>query len=57
MSGQCLDCRLPDAATLTREVAAWQQARNACPRSGNWRFTNPNARIKRKRLSPSIESG
>ncbi len=57
LSRQCLDRRIPDADTLTREVAAWEQARNANPRPVNWRFTTLNARIKLKRLYPSIQSG
>ncbi|HPE73170.1 MAG TPA: IS630 family transposase [Candidatus Competibacter sp.] len=57
LSRQCLDRRIPDADTLTHEVAAWEQARNADPRSVNWRFTTPDARIKLKRLYPSIQSG
>ena len=43
--------------TLTREVAAWEHAHNADPRPVNWRFTTPDARIKLKRLYPSIEDG
>jgi transposase len=54
---QCLDRRIPDADTLTHEVAAWEQARNANPRPVNWRFTTPDARIKLKRLYPSIQDG
>jgi len=54
LSRQCLDRRLPDADTLTHEVAAWEPARNAIPRPVNWRFTTPAARIKLKRLYPSI---
>lgn len=57
LSQQCLNRRIPDTATLTREVAAWQQARNADPRPVNWRFTTADARIKLKRLYPSIEVG
>ena len=57
LSRQCLDRRIPDLETLTREVAAWEQARNADPRPVNWRFTTPDARIKLKRLYPSIQSG
>jgi hypothetical protein len=57
LSRQCLDRRIPDLETLTREVAAWEQARNADPRPVNWRFTTPDARIKLKRLYPSIEVG
>lgn len=57
LSRQCLDRRLPDAASLTREVAAWPQARHAGARPVDWRFTTPDARIKLKRLYPSIQDG
>ena len=57
LSRQCLDRRIPDLETLTREVAAWERARNADPRPVNWRFTTPDARIKLKRLYPSIQDG
>ena len=55
LSRQCLR-RIPDLGTVTREVAAWEQARNASAQGVNWRFTTPNARIKLKRLYPSIQS-
>ena len=55
LSRQCLDRRIPDIDTLTQEVAAWQQARNTRPQPVNWRFTTPDARIKLKRLYPSIQ--
>ena len=55
LSRQCLDRRVPDAATLTREVAAWQQRRNAAARPVDWRFTTADARIKLKRLYPSLQ--
>jgi hypothetical protein len=57
LSRQCLDRRLPDANTLTQEVAAWEQLHNAIPRPVNWRFTTPDARLKLKRLYPSIQDG
>ncbi len=57
LSRQCLNRRIPDAATLAREVTSWQQARNADPRPVNWRFTTTDARIKLKRLYPSIQNG
>jgi len=57
LSRQCLDRRIPDLETLTREVAAWEQARNAGPRPVNWRFTTPDARINLKPLYPSIQDG
>src|SRR5512147_119404 len=57
LSRQCLDRRIPDADTLTQEIATWEQVRNANARPVNWHFTTPNARIKLKRLYPSIQDG
>jgi hypothetical protein len=56
LAGQCLDRRLADRATLEREVAAWQVARNRAGRGVNWRFTTEDARIKLKHLYPAIQS-
>ena len=55
MAGQCLDRRIPDRQTLEREVAAWEAERNALGGPVNWRFTTADARIKLKRLYPSID--
>jgi transposase len=55
MSGQCLDRRIPDRETLERELAAWEAERNALGGAVNWRFTTEDARIKLKRLYPSID--
>lgn len=54
LSKQCLDRRIPDQATLRREVAAWERERNARSTSMDWRFTTKDARIKLKRLYPTI---
>ncbi len=54
LADQCLDRRLPDRATLEREVAAWEDARNAATRGITWRFTTADARIKLKHLYPSF---
>ena len=54
LAGQCLDRRLPDRATLEREVAAWVQDRNAATRAIDWRFTTADARIILKHLYPSF---
>ncbi len=51
---QCLDDRIPDEATLCREIAAWQQARNGQRATVNWQFTTTDARTKLKRLYPVI---
>ena len=52
---QCLDRRIPDHDTLTREVSAWEKNRNAAVVKVDWRFTTADARIKLKRLYPSIQ--
>jgi hypothetical protein len=50
---QCLDRRLPDAAPLIREGAAWEAQRNQERATIDWRFSLTDAREKLKRLSPS----
>ena len=54
LTKQCLDRRIPEAATLTREVAAWVKSRNDANAKIDWRFTTDKARSKLKRLYPSI---
>jgi hypothetical protein len=56
LAEQCLDRRLADRATLEREVAAWQAARNATGPGVDWRFTTADARIKLKHLYPAIQN-
>jgi hypothetical protein len=46
---------VPDADTLKAEVTAWQDRRNASEALVDWRFTTDDARIKLKRLYPSVE--
>ena len=53
LAGQYVDRRLADRATLEREVAAWQAARNRAGRGVNWRFTPEDARIKLTHLYPT----
>ena len=43
LSCQCLDRRLPDEATLIREVNAWQAHRNGQRRTIEWTFTRQDA--------------
>lgn len=57
LATQCLDRRIGDMGTLTREVAAWQARRNTAECKVDWRFTTADARIKLKRLYPSIQLG
>ncbi len=53
LQGQCLDRRIADEATLVREIAAWEKARNAQHATIDWRFAVTDAREKLKRLYPS----
>lgn len=55
LSRQCLDRRLPDRDTLTREVAAWEDARNTAESKVIWQFTTEDARIKLRTLYPTIQ--
>jgi hypothetical protein len=57
LATQGLDRRLPDREPLTRAVAAWQRQRNTAACRIDWQCTTQDARIKRKRLYPSIELG
>ena len=54
LSTQCLDRRIPDALSLGIETAEWEAARNAAEATVDWRFTTADARIKLKKLYPTI---
>lgn len=49
---QCLDRRIPDKATLTTEVAAWQEPRNRAEVKIVWTFRVADARKKLDFLYP-----
>jgi len=51
---QCLDRRIADKPTLIEEVAAWENVRNKKHTKADWQFTTANARVKLKRLYPSL---
>src|SRR5918998_6285560 len=51
---QCLDRRISDANTLSREIAAWQTKRNQPQTKLNWQVGTDLARVKLKRLYPSL---
>jgi len=55
LARQCLSRRIETQEKLEREVQAWQQRRNEEAVTVNWRFTTADARIKLKRLYPSLE--
>jgi hypothetical protein len=50
---QCLQRRIATAATLQRELAAVEAARNAARATIDWQFTTTDARVKLHRLYPS----
>jgi len=54
LSRQGLDRRIEDQATLDTQVTAWTTQRNASGKTVTWRFTTADARIKLRRLYPSI---
>jgi hypothetical protein len=54
LARQCLAERMADKGTLETETAAWEKERNAHAVRIDWRFTTADARIKLKRLYPSV---
>lgn len=54
LNGQCLNRRIPTIEEIASEVDAWQNHRNNKNAKIDWQFTNEKARIKLKRLYPSI---
>ena len=54
LSRQCLDRCIPCQTTLAPEVAGWQDGCNKAVATVDWRFTTDDARIKLKKLYPSI---
>jgi hypothetical protein len=52
---QCLARRIDNVEQLRFETKAWEAARNAAGKKVDWQFTTEDARIKLKRLYPSLE--
>lgn len=55
LSRQCLNRRIPDQATLKSEIDAWESQRNAVQSKMEWQFTTEDARVKLKKLYPTIK--
>lgn len=55
LNKQCLNRRIGDRKVLVEEINAWVNYRNNLNSKINWRFTTSDARIKLKRLYPTIE--
>lgn len=56
LMGQCLNRRIDNTATIRKEVRAWKKNRNNKKAKINWQFRTDDARIKLKRLYPTISS-
>ena len=52
--GQCLNRRIGEMATISAEVEAWQNHRNTKNATINWQFTTRDARVKLRRLYPTV---
>ena len=55
LSRQCLAERMDNISRLDGEVRAWAEKRNTKQAKVDWRFTTADARIKLKKLYPSIK--
>ncbi len=52
---QCLSQRIDNIGELRRQTKAWEKNRDQAKAVVNWQFTTADARIKLKRLYPSLE--
>lgn len=55
LSRQCLDRRISDKETLSKEITAWNKERNERNSVVDWQFTAKDARVKLKKLYPIIK--
>jgi len=55
LSKQCLNRHIDSLEKIKKEVDAWQKTRNNKNSKINWQFTTKDARLKLKKLYPSIK--
>ena len=55
LTGQCLNRRIAQISEVEAEVAAWQNHRNNLNAIINWQFTIIKARVKLRRLYPTLD--
>lgn len=55
LTRQCLNRRLDTMEILSHEVDAWQRHRDNLGAKVNWQFTTDDARIRLRRLYPTLE--
>jgi len=53
--GQCLNRRMDSLAQVETAVSAWQARRDNLNAKVNWHFTTQDARVKLRRLYPTLE--
>jgi len=53
--GQCLNRRIDKIEMVRKQVKAWQNHRNNRDVKINWQFTTEKARVKLKRLYPTLD--
>jgi len=56
LNGQCLNRHIPTMDKVKTEVEASQRNRNSKNAKINWQFTKEDARMKLKRLYPTINT-
>jgi len=56
LNRQCLNRRIAKLSTVIKECDAWQNHRNNMNAKINWQFTTMDARIKLKRLYPTLQN-
>lgn len=54
LSRQCLDDYFETPEPMAMQIAAWERSRNQSKAGIDWRFTTDDARIKLKRLYPTV---
>jgi len=55
LNGQCLNRRIDQISIIEKETKSWQENRNNKNSQINWQFTTTDARIKLKRLYPTLQ--
>ena len=55
LNGQCLNRHISSITVVKEEAEAWQSNRNNKNSKIDWQFTNKEARVKIKKLYPSID--
>ena len=57
LSGQCRKQRLENEETVRQEVGSWEEERNERQVGVKWQFTTADARIKLRKLYPTVQTG